>query len=131
MLKNKICHLSLEILLVSAAYCGPQLIQPATISAAPYIQIDYNSSNGTYWAVDKGSVTGIGTPQSPYSINAEWIDRWENCIGTRFFDFKQENGVWKYRYHGYTGKGGKIPYTNWSRVSSNKLANDILYIVLN
>lgn len=124
-------HLAVAGLMASAFFCGAGAWQPAPAEAAPIINIDY--SGDTYWAVDKGSVNGNGAPSAPIHV---WVEQKEgdsevNTISARYYSFVQENGNWKFRYYGYTGKGGKIPYTRWRNVSGDQLANDILYIALN
>ena len=44
---------------------------------------------------------------------------------------RKKNGIWKYRYESWSGKGGYNGFTKWYRVSDDQLANDILYIILN
>ncbi|MFV0637038.1 hypothetical protein [Mitsuokella sp.] len=132
MLINHWKYLAAAGLMASAFFCGTNAWQPASVEAAPWIDLNYDGAH-TYWTVDKGSVYGAGTSASPLCIQAEHEDDrgGGNAIGTRFYSFKQVNGVWKYRYYGYTGKGGKIPYTSWYNVSGDQLANDILYVALN
>lgn len=131
-MKLSLRKLTTACLATVAIFAGLQLMQPSIVAASPWIDLNYDGAH-SYWSVDKGSVYGRGTSSSPLQIHSEHIDDrgGGNAIGTRYYSFKQENGVWKFRYYGYTGKGGKIPYTSWRRVSSDQLANDILYIALN
>lgn len=125
-------HLAVAGLMVSAFFCGAGAWQPAPAEAEPFINIDY--SGNTYWLVDKGSIYGAGDSSNPLHIYAEKEEDHGSvsvAITGRHYYFKQVNGVWKYRYYGYTGKGDKIPYTSWRKVSGDQLANDILYIALN
>lgn len=133
MFTNHWKHLAVAGLVASAFFCGANAWQPVTVEAAPFVYID--QSDNTVWLVDKGSIKGEGTSSSPLQIYAEKDADYGNgpteAITGRYYQFKQVNGVWKYRYYGYTGKGSKIPYTSWNNVSGHQLANDILYIALN
>lgn len=104
---------------------------PAQVIASPHTTIDYGEyRDGKFhhwWSVDIGSIAHINDEtQVHVSLENEHY-----CEETRIYRFKYNKDHWIYTHDTWTGKGAFNKGIFWNRVSSSKLANDVLYIVLN
>lgn len=129
-MKNLVICLLTGLVLIGAQVIGGSSI----VFASPCIRLDYGEMVGhthVFWCVDKGSIAQKGSIEHPvWNVTVEKDD--ENASwGTRIYYFTQKNGIWKYRYESWSGKGGYNGFTKWYKVSDNQLSNDILYIILN
>ena len=105
-----------------------------TAFADPFIKIDYGETSfnhSLYWLVDKGSIRKSGTAANPQFFVYAGKESSFAVFCERKYYFAQKDGNWKYCYESWTGKGVYKGKSSWHYVSSDKLANDILYIVLN
>lgn len=128
-MKKVFVGLLAAFILIGAQFVGGTNV----VSAHPNIKLDYGESymgDSVYWWVDKGSLIAGGTVSHPtlrIMVTKE-SDR-EVFLG-RKYTFTERNGVWKYYYEAWNGKGTYLGNTTWHDVSGDQLANDILYIAI-
>ena len=126
-IKNIMMACVLGCLIASGVGCAI----PEQVSAAPFVKLDYGETNGHihyFWTVDQGSISSHnGDP----TVEVSKDDDYANMGYRKYYFSRTSNGDWMYCYEEWTGKGARKPDSSWYLVSDNRLANDILYIVLN
>ena len=114
--------------------CIQVAVPVSTAEAAPLIKIaDCGNVDGwpAAWYVDKGSYVIGGAITNPkLRVNIYKENENEN-IEARKYQFTKRNGQWVYYYQSWDGKGRQLRDVGWKPVSSNKMANDVLYVILN
>lgn len=124
--------LIMTLTLMLAIIGGIHFSTSNTVSAAPFVTIDYGETrhgHRVWWVVDKGSLdlcdlyTGIEVNlENEYNLEEHWI-----------YKFYETKNGWGFSRVGYTGKGAQIKShekATGKLVANDKLANDILYIAL-
>lgn len=106
---------------------GIGCVAPESVVAAPLVSLGYGEHSYDSWYVDIGSIMRDGAETTVHvSLDSEHSED-----EYRIYHFNSANG-WKYYYDAWTGNGSRKKGGNrWSSVSSNQLANDILYVVQN
>lgn len=118
-------------LLVFALFLGGQAVMPEMASAN--VKLDYGQKTSAgyhyFWYVETNTIKRWDSHQANVMVSQEN----ENAnMGYRRYFFREKKGVWEYKYDEWTGKGTEqfgSPY--WKKTSKSRLANDVLYIVLN
>ena len=94
-----------------------------TANAAPWVNLGYY--DGAQCRVDKGSYVIGGTINQP-KLRVRIDVNYEDTLKEGRFVFCEIDGEWQYICDGskFNTKG------DWKKVSSSRLANDILYVIL-
>lgn len=118
-------------LIVSAAGLWQQTMIPESVNAQSFTALDYGETRGKLhytWIVERESVHW---DDAGYRVNVSHDSQYANEV-LRTYEFKEQDGRWYYRYTEWTGKGTlRAKAKKWYRVSKDRLANDVLYIVKN
>lgn len=113
--------------------CIQVAVPVSTAEAAPLIKIaDCGNVDGwpAAWYVDKGSYRIGGTTTNPKLRVTVYKDNEKANIEVREYQFVKRDGQWIYYYQSWNGKGYQLRDVGWKPVSSNKMANDVLYVIL-
>lgn len=129
-LKKEIRNVVLTCVFGGMVAMGIGGVMPEQVSAASYVTIDYGEYRGHihhWWDVDINSIRHNGN-ETTVEVG---LDNANDEEEERTYHFKYSGDYWLYMYDTWTGKGDFIKGRSWNRVSSDRLANDVLYIVNN
>ena len=126
------------IVIAAVLFCGAMawVNMPSEAQAYPGTRIDYGETSYNipcFWYVDFATLEKSGTGDNPQIKVTVSLDTEHYCILERHYQFVKQDGRWVFKWQ--VPVGGKHEASDsgptWQAVPSERLANDVLYIVLN
>lgn len=109
---------------------------PSEAQAYPGVRIDYGETYHNvhrFWYVDLATLRKTGTSDNLLIKVDVSLETEQYQILVRQYQFIKQNGIWVFKWT--VPMGGKHNASDsgpvWQNVSNERLANDVLYIVLN
>lgn len=126
------------IVVFAALFCGvvAWANMPAEVWAYPGVRIDYGETTHNVpcsWYVDFATLEKSGTNDNPMIKIMVSFGTEQYEILERHYQFIKQNGKWVFKWREPFGGKHEVSDSGpvWQNVSSERLANDVLYIALN
>ena len=129
MLKKFFSTFALVAVLTCASWTTMNVTDSQVTSAA---ELDYGDP-GFFYIVDENSIR-VGGKSDYIAVRKMNKPNAFKCLREVEYEFIKDRGVWKYKWKGYN-YNGPGPYNvssghDYKNVSGDRLANDVLYILL-